>query len=274
MTLPLSQLAILGDANGISAAWRDQDLTATLLIMIFGMALGVALVCLLMVLYFLRTGRLGTRQLPHRADYPGHRRFHSLLQGVPCRWLAVRTGNMHWVQIALRLHNPSRCSWEEGLTAAHEQKLFISPPVRGWVLVFGAKLPDPAEDVDRCFHLMAQLSGKLGQVQFFSFNRVLNHHAWVMADQGRIKRAYAWAGHTLWNQGNMTRAEIDLHLRCYDYAESPDRAHLTPGSAAALNTERVPLLAARWSVDPTAINSRMLRESHGIAGHPLRPKTH
>jgi hypothetical protein len=176
--------------------------------------------------------------------------------------------------MALRLHNPSPCSWEEGLHAANEQKLFISPPVAGWVLVFGANLPDPADDVDRCYHFVIQLSRKLGQVQMFSFNRVLNHHAWILADQGRIQRAYAWAGRTLWHQGKVTRAETDLRLKFYDYADAPDRMHFSHGSPAALNTERVPLLAARWSVDPTALNSRLLRESHGIAGDLSRPKIH
>ena len=249
---------------------------ATLLILVFGMALGIALICLLMVIYFLRRGRLHARQPSRKSEYSSSRswRWQTPLHGSPNRWLAVRTGNMHWVQMALRLHNPSPCSWEEGINAAHEHKLFISPPVAGWVLIFGAHLPDPADDVDRCFHFVSQLSRKLGQVQLFSFNRVLNHHAWVLSDQGRIQRAYAWAGRTLWNQGKMTRAELDLHLKCYDYTDPPDRMHFAHGSPAALNTERVSLLAARWSVDPTALNSRMLRESHGIAGELSRPKIH
>ena len=47
----------------------------------------------------------------------------------------------------------------------------------------------------------AELSRKIGQVQFFSVNRAVNHHAWVQAEAGVIQRAYAWAGRTFWNQG-------------------------------------------------------------------------
>lgn len=275
MTAPFPPIGLLAEVSGSVSALRDNDLIATLLILVFGMALGIALICLLLVVYFLRTGRLATRRDSRRPEsIPGSWKLPSSFYGTPCRWLAIRTTNMHWVQTALRLHNPAPCSWEEGLSAAHEQKLFIAPPVAGWILVFGSNLPDPAEDVDRCFHFIANLSRKLGEVQFFSFNRVVSHHAWVHADQGHVQRAYAWAGRTLWNQGRLSRAEQELRLRCFDYGESAERIYFAHGSPAILNTERVPLLASRWSIDPTAINARMLRESHGIAGEMSRSKTH
>jgi len=46
-------------------------------------------------------------------------------------------------------------------------------------------LPDPADDVDVCYRLLAELSRKLGHVQFFNANTVLNQHAWVQAEHGR-----------------------------------------------------------------------------------------
>ena len=43
---------------------------------------------------------------------------------------------------------------------------------------------------------------------------------------------------------------------------------------AALNTERLPLLAARWSLDPTSVDARMLKENQGIAGKLSRSNAH
>src|SRR6185503_20162467 len=150
--------------------------------------------------------------------------------------------NQHLVQMALELHKPTPCSWEEGMTVAHEQKLFISPPVEGWILVMGSRLPEPADDVDQCFRFIVALSRKLGHVQFFSVNRAVNHHAWVLADHGHVLRAYAWAGKTLWNQGRITKAELDLRLKCYDYTEAVERGQFSQSDPAFANTERVPLL--------------------------------
>src|SRR5438128_6883782 len=98
----------------------------------------------------------------------------------PASWLAIKSRNLLAVQSALGLHNPKPCSWSEGL--AGEQKLFIAPPVNGWILVIGSGLPDPSEDVDACFRFVVDLSRKLGQVQFFSASRILHHHAWVRAE--------------------------------------------------------------------------------------------
>jgi hypothetical protein len=210
----------------------------------------------------------------HREFIQRERRFHSAVLSVPSRWLAIKSANPHLVQAALGLNNPTPCSWEEGLSIVHEHKLFISPPVGGWILVMGSNLPEVGEDVDKCFRFILDLSRKLGQVQFFSINRAVNHHAWAHADQGTVLRAYAWAGRTLWNQGKLTRAEIDLGLKCYHYGEGEDRIDFGNVDPAAVNTERVSLLASRWSLDPTSIDARLLKENQGIAGRLSRSRAH
>lgn len=270
MTATVSMTAMFGDAVG-GVPLKDGDLIAALLLMLLGIALGIGVTCLVMVVHFLRKGRLENRPAPRRVDLMARdRRLHPPIFNVPSRWLAVRSGNPLLVQAALGLNNPTPCSWEEGLSAAHEQKLFISPPIRGWILVMGSNLPEPGDDVDKCFRFILDLSRKLGHVQFFSVNRAVNHHAWVQAELGTVVRAYAWASRTLWNQGAMTRAEIDLGLKCHGYGDGEERVDFGRPDPAVINTERLPLLAARWSIDPTSIDARMLKESQGIAGKPSR----
>lgn len=186
----------------------------------------------------------------------------------PGCWLAIKGNNPRSVQAALGLHNAKPCSWIQGL--AGDEKLFIAPPVKGWILVFGSGLPDPSEDVDVCFRFVLNLSRKLGQVQFFSLSRVLHHHAWVKADTGKVLRAYAWAGHTLWRQGRPTQAETDLGLKCLDYTESLERSSFGGPDTIGANVDKVPLLAARWSLDPAGIEERFLEAEAGIAGEPSR----
>ncbi|HWH68404.1 MAG TPA: hypothetical protein VNT26_03425, partial [Candidatus Sulfotelmatobacter sp.] len=186
----------------------------------------------------------------------------------PCCWLAVKSRSLAAVQAALGLNNPKPCSWIEGL--AGDEKLFIAPPIKGWVLVIGSGLPDPSEDVDACFRFISELSRKLGQVQFFSASRILNHHAWVKAEGGRVVRAYAWAGRTLWQQGTRTSAERELDLKCFGYTEAVDRPAFGQPDCITSNVDKVPLLAARWSLDPARIDERFLEKEHGIAGEPSR----
>jgi hypothetical protein len=183
----------------------------------------------------------------------------------PCRWLVVRSHLPAVVLEALQVTKATPCSWEEGLARTFDRKLFISPPVNGWIMVLGMALPDPAGDIDACYQFLTQVSRKLGQVQFFDMNRALNHHAWARLEHGRVVRGYAWAGQTLWNEGPVTPAENTLSLHCLDYLEEPEAA--TPKrDPLTANTEKVPLLAARWGVDPAALGRSLLDERRGLTG--------
>jgi hypothetical protein len=204
------------------------------------------------------------RKTPQFAPLPVYR---ASVLDRPQTWLAVRGRNLLAVQLALGLHNPKPCTWMEGL--AGEQKLFIAPAVKGWILVIGSGLPEPNDDIDTCFRFIVELSRKLGHVQFFNSNRVLGHHAWVQAHSGRIDRAYAWAGKTLWNQGIKTAAELELGLKCFQYFEDSHRAFGEPDTAG-INTEKVPMLAARWSLDPAGVDDQLIEQSLGISGEPSR----
>jgi hypothetical protein len=173
---------------------------------------------------------------------------------------------MRAVQSALSLHNPHPCSWLEGLTNA--DRLFIAPPVKGWILVTGTGLPQPSQDVDACFRLVQTLSRKLGQVQFYCANHYSHHHAWVRAKSGRILRAYAWAGTTLWQQGRPTRGEVALGLRSFDYSEIPSELPEQELEVIEENIAKVPLLAAAWGVDPVLIQRHFVLREFGVAGRP------
>ncbi len=80
-------------------------------------------------------------------------------------------------------------------------------------------------------------------------------------DDGCVTRAYAWAGETIWNQGAKTLAESRLDMKCAGYGEEAGDDFLANQEKAAENVEKIPLLAARWSLDP-----EILHRAGGIAG--------
>jgi hypothetical protein len=276
MLASFSKFAMMGSVARTLPVWREEELMALLQVLFLGVALGMSIVGLLLVLHFLRVGRVEEKRKARRSteDSLPAERFESKVASLPSRWLAVRHVAPPMVQQALGLHNPALCTWEEGVSAIRDRKLFISPPVGEWVLVFGSNLPDPAGDVDKCFRFLLDLSHKLGEVQFFSLNRQLSHHAWVHIESGYVHRAYAWAGKTLWNQGRMTRPEMELGLRCYEYAMLPDRGQPGQPDPMSRNTEKLPLLASRWSIDPASINPQLLGANPGITGELSRSIIH
>ena len=188
--------------------------------------------------------------------------------GGPTRWLAIRSSNTPLIQSALRLRNVQPCTWEEGFATARDRRLFITPPVAGWTLVFGGALPEAREDIDAFYRCLLALSHKLGHVQYFTIDRALNHHGWARAENGKIVRAYVWAGETLWNEGAETATERGLAVRCLAYAESAPASDLTFTDPAAATTEKVAQLAAMWSLNPADIRESRIFTAPGIVGEP------
>jgi hypothetical protein len=194
---------------------------------------------------------------------------HATLRRPDC-WLAVRSRNVHAVQSALALQDVRPCFWADSLAGVADQKLFISPPVSGWVLVMGSALPNPCDDEDAAYRFLLPLSRKLGHVQLFSVSGVFNQHAWVQVEMGRVLRAYAWSGKTLWNQGERTSAEKELDLKCYDYAQPSANTPFGYRDPSCGNSDKVHLLAARWSIDPDEIDDQFIEHALGIVGEPAR----
>jgi hypothetical protein len=251
------------------------DLFLVTLVAVLGLALGGGVI----TVYLVRRGwptRRAARQIAAGRGgaglAPGSRFSLMPLQPAPPqrpgRWLAIRTRDTQAVQLALGLRNPQPCSWTEGLITA--RKLFIAPPINGWTLVFGAGLPAPDVDVDRCFCFLRELSLKFGPVQFFQADTLLQHHAWAWLESGRVVRGYAWAGTTLWQQGVKTSAEIALGLNCFGYGENPGSDDWSLADHLVTNVEKVPQLAQRWSLDPAEIDARLLGRQPGITGHGAR----
>ena len=255
-----------------------EDAAAWLMLCCLGLVFGVGLLFIYLACRQVRRDqfvRAIVRRAECRAAVSGGRDLHWLAFTSPHRWLAIKARNWIAVQEVLGLHNPKPCSWAEGLVSREEKALILSPPIRGWILVMGNGLPDPADDVDRCFHFLVRLSRKLGEVQYFSVNRAVDHHAYARLDRGRVIRAYAWAGETVWNQGPMTMMEGKLKMCCLDYGEAPPDLTFSPhDQRETSNLEKIPQLAAKWSLDPFAVDDRMGRLPDGIAGEWLRSPSH
>jgi hypothetical protein len=209
------------------------------------LALGVAVMVFLWIMYLQRRNRAAAKLHPSAA---ATRRAQDSL--CPTTWLAVRSLEAETIRAAL----------------PDQDEFSISPRVNGWVIVTGPGLPDPGDDVDACFLFLTAVSRALGHVQFFHLEKFSAHHAWVRMDEGCVTRAYAWAGETIWNQGEITLAEKALGLKCFGYGEDAVTGFWTTKENAAANVEKIPRLAARWSLNPEMLH----RAGGGISGESSR----
>ncbi|HVU27099.1 MAG TPA: hypothetical protein VHG71_05110 [Verrucomicrobiae bacterium] len=220
---------------------NSADAEALMLLVAHMLALGVGAMVFLWMIYLHRHARrLGQTVVPAKKNI-----LSSFASGKrPAIWLAVRSLESEIVRSML----------------SGQGKFFVSPRVNGWVIVTGPDLPHPDDDVDACYHFLIAISRELGHVQFFYAEKFSAHHAWARLDEGCVTRAFAWAGETVWNQGQKTLSEVELGLKCNDYGDDFEN----PESTVA-NVAKVPALAARWSIDPV-----ILHRGDGIAGESSR----
>lgn len=265
-----------------------EELVAYLLLLLLAAVIVLGSVCLVLVLHFVNQRRRelalgGAHGNDAARPAPSSERVGLLDDDssapwrpagvllVPARWMAVRAHGVREVREALGLSNATPCSLEDGLAGNHQQAIFLAPPVNGWILISGPGIPDPAEDIDEVYHLLRHLSIKLGSAQYFGFNRALGHHGWAWARGGGIVRAFAWAGNTVWNEGDITPAERALRVRCPGYTDPAPQSNLARDTLLS-NLEKVPLLAARWSVDPVSVHQQ-IPQAVGVAGEFTRVRS-
>src|SRR5262245_38195411 len=113
------------------------DIMPALLLLLFSVSFSIGAAVVVAVIKN-AGGNQGGAQEPWPVQHPCPIAQTCAFRRPGC-WIAVKSRNVLAVQSALGLHNVRPCSWFEGLAA--EEKVFISPPVQGWILVMGCGLP-------------------------------------------------------------------------------------------------------------------------------------
>jgi hypothetical protein len=180
--------------------------------------------------------------------------------GPKMAWLALETRDTEAAASALGLREARPATWAEGIDAASELSVFVTPPLGDWTLAVGAALfpPDRVEGFVK--PLLEWLSGQFGDAQYFSTHRDVELHVWARGRQGRLVRGYGWLGEkalTLWDEGGLTKEERFLGLSFFE-GRSP--AGTSPDENFVMQ------LANLWSIDPTSLDEEFKEPVLGLQG--------
>ncbi len=186
--------------------------------------------------------------------------------GYGMSWLAVRTRLPETVIGVLGLEQVERCNWNTGLGTVYsakygEDRIFVSEPVNGWVMVVGLALPQPLgrQFADKCSPIILELGRHFIEVQYFLAYPDLDFFGWARVLEGKIVRAFAIGDEgVIWNRGKPSKEEKAMGLR---FSEPRGRKGVAADELILPPTEaHVMWLAGKWSLDPTRID--------GIPGAP------
>ena len=95
--------------------------------------------------------------------------FTSTFINRPKTWLTVKSRNSEDVARSIGLTDLQSCESSIDLSTADPDIFFVSPPINGWVVVIGERLPDPDTDIDECFKFLSEMSERLGACSIFSW---------------------------------------------------------------------------------------------------------
>lgn len=188
--------------------------------------------------------------------------------GYKCTWLAIRTENIQKISELLKLKRTSVCNWKYGINKAYDNSIFICPPIDGWVLVVGNKLPDG--DGNEIQELLITLSKEFQEAQFFATHRVTEYHCWIKALNGKIIRLYSFLGESGENisvEGKPTEFEKKYNLINTFSKEAEDSSYFERKDLTTPDEEFIMQVADNWSINPMTLDNRIdVPKGLGIIG--------
>lgn len=199
--------------------------------------------------------------------------------GYRMTWLAIRTRDVAAVIEALRLDTPQAANWRTGLGTVYDRALgeghvFVSPPVNGWTFVVGLPLPAPVSRrfVDKATPLLIELGRTFVEVQYFSSMPAIDYFAWGRMIDGRVVRAFAIGDEgVIWNKGRPSKEEKAMGLKFFEFRGVRGRKGEVGGEMVLYPTEdHLMSLAAKWSMDPTGLDSQKAEAGLGFIAEAPR----
>jgi hypothetical protein len=178
--------------------------------------------------------------------------------GYKTGWIAVPSTDPKAVADVLPFRQRTPATWQDGIEAAFKGgSVFITPPIKGWILVVGdwAMGTGEPDSIDEVAKRVAELSARFEEAQGFATHRVVEYHHWMLAKRGQLLRCFAYLGErgeVLRDFGVVTDQEEELPL-----ADKPT-------DEWAPDENDVMAVAARWSIDPTKLSSESGPAENGI----------
>jgi hypothetical protein len=192
--------------------------------------------------------------------------------GYKSVWLTLAATDAATVAQTFDLRDLQPCTWMEGVRPDPYGRVFVSPPVHGWIFVVGQPfaLPDEHHLGDRLTPILIRLSHQFGVAHYFMTHRVVECHVWARAEAGTLIRGYAYLGErgeTLWNEGAPT-TEAELGLRFFDEtsSEAAAPAYWERSDLRFPDEASVMQMARKWCIAPIDLTPNDSSPALGIRG--------
>ena len=169
--------------------------------------------------------------------------------GYKCSWYCVSGLDDQRILEILGPRHVAPANWREGIEAAYEGEVFITPNVDQWKFIISTQFfMKPLNEISSSVssHL-SKFSSESEPAFFFATDRITETHIWAKAVGGSITRGYGYCGESgevFWDEGEPSSAERGL-------LTYPDEETLLK-------------LANEWAISPVALEKYEVRPAIGI----------
>lgn len=167
--------------------------------------------------------------------------------GYKTSWICVKSDSSERVIDALGLKNAARSNWEFGLAQTRD-RVFVSPPLDGYVLAVGYDTFGIMPSVNKELDALKAIAAKFDEVQCYASHRVSDFYAWAKFFKGELVRGYVWNGGdgmVSLNEGELTPEEENLGFDSFIQGNEDDWENVE-----FPDEENVVEIAAAWGIDP------------------------
>ncbi len=164
--------------------------------------------------------------------------------GYKTSWLCVKCDSSERVIEALGLKKAARSNWEFGLSQTRD-RVFVSPPLDGYVLAVGYNTFGFMRSVNDELDALKAVAAKFDEVQCYASHRVSNFYAWAKFVKGELIRGYVFGEGVSLNEGKLTPEEENLGFDNIIQGDEVDWENVE-----FPDEENVVEIAAAWGIDP------------------------
>lgn len=191
--------------------------------------------------------------------------------GYKCMWVAVKSTDQSEIADFIGLQKAQMANWQSGIENAYNGKVFITPPVDGWILLVGYGLPQERTDDEliQIKNFVNKLSKQFGEAQHFASHRVVDYHCWIKSINGELVRVYSFIGESFKNIevfGELSEVEKKYKFGNTLSKEAMDESYYEREDLVYPDEEIVMEIAESWSVNPTNLDGRTDIVGLGLVG--------
>lgn len=191
--------------------------------------------------------------------------------GYKTAWFAIKSEAVDKIAQALDLHSLRSSNWQYGVwhsVEGNEYQVFVTPPVKGWVLAAGVPILYEADN--HAFERVTELSDVFGEAQLFGSMRVSSVYLWAKAINGRLVRSFYEGDGERRETGKPASEESEMIARFFNPA-APDASQ--PGywerkDLVFADEAHVLRIADQWSVNPMNLDEDNVVLTSGLIGKP------